>query len=38
LDAENRIIEGKRAEIKTLQNRLTAELVELKKLWADRGM
>lgn len=37
LETENRIIEAKRAEIKQLQSRLTAELVELRRLWADRG-
>jgi Domain of unknown function (DUF4124) len=37
VEGENRIIESKRAEVKTLQSRLTAELVELRKLWADRS-
>lgn len=37
IDAENRLIENKHGEIKLIQARLTAELIELKKLWADRG-
>jgi Domain of unknown function (DUF4124) len=37
IEAENRLIENKRGEVKVIQARLTAELVELRRLWADRG-
>jgi excinuclease UvrABC ATPase subunit len=37
IEAENRLIENKRGEIKVIQARLTAELIELRRLWADRG-
>ncbi len=37
IEAEHRLIENKRAEVKLIQARLTAELLELRRLWADRG-
>lgn len=37
LEAEHRLIDTKHAEVKLIQARLTAELVELRKLWAERG-
>jgi hypothetical protein len=37
IEAENRLIETKRGEIKIIQARLTAELIELRRLWAERG-
>jgi hypothetical protein len=37
IEAEHRLIDNKRAEVKLIQSRLTAELVELRRLWVERG-
>jgi hypothetical protein len=36
LEAEQRLIETQRAEVRRIQQRLTAELIELRRLWAQQ--
>jgi hypothetical protein len=36
MDADKRLIEAKRAEVRAIQQRVSAELVELYRLWASR--
>jgi hypothetical protein len=36
IDAEKRLIEAKRAEARVIQQRVSAELIELRRLWATK--